>query len=224
MEINEFFDKVYVINLKRRLDRRMEILEEVETHGITIDIVEAVDGQEFDWSEYPNVYPIYNGHDLDNGGISKNIAGLAKTHESILKDAIDKGYERILILEDDAEFAENLTEVFTDTVAELPDNWDMFYLGSQNFIELPKPYSTLLGKTCNTLGLHAIGISKKAYQTLLDSIDFKFPIDVNYMKKANSMNSFVALEQIVWQRPSYSDLLNLYVSYGRHTAPVPEED
>lgn len=224
MEINDFFDNVYCINLKRRLDRRMEILEEIENFGITVELVEAVDGQEFDWSDYPHVYLTGTGHDLDDGGISKNIAGLAKTHELILKDAIDKDYECILILEDDAEFSDTLHYSFSQAVAELPENWDMFYLGSQNFIDLPKPYSTLLGKTCNTLGLHAIGINKTAYQELLDSIDFKFPIDVNYMKKANSMNSFVALEQIVWQRPSYSDLLNIFVSYGRHTAPVPEED
>jgi len=224
MEINEFFDKVYVINLKRRLDRRMEILEELENFEIDAELFEAVDGQEHDWREYFSVYPIATGHDLDNGGISKNIAGLAKTHQLILQDAIDKEYDRILILEDDAEFAEDLPEAFGRVVAELPEDWDMLYLGSQNFIELPKPYSTLLGRTCSTLGLHAIGISKKAYQELLDSIDFKYPVDINYMKKANSMNSFVALEQLVWQRPSYSDLLNLYVNYGRYTAPVPEED
>jgi len=224
MVLNDFFNKIYVINLERRLDRRTEILEELENFGIFAELFEAIDGNKFDWSGYEYIYAKGTGHDLKNGGISKSIAGLAKTHQLILQDAIKNGYESILILEDDAEFVDTLHYSFTQALAELPEDWDLFYLGSQNFIELPKPYSTLLGRSSNTLGLHAIGINKKAYQALLDSIDFKFPVDVNYMKKANSMNSFVALEQLVWQRPSYSDLLNFYVSYGRHTAPVPEED
>lgn len=224
MEINKFFDNVYCINLERRLDRRTEVLEELEKHAISGELVEAVDGQLYDFSEYPHVFSSGTGHDLEHGGICKNIAGLAKTHELILKDAIGMGYDRVLILEDDVEFDEDLSSKFNKVVAELPEDWDMLYLGSQNFIDLPKPYSTLLGKTCNTLGLHAVGINSSAYQTLLDSIDFKYPVDINYMEKANSMNSFVVLEQIAWQRPSYSDLLNLYVGYGRYTAPVPDED
>jgi hypothetical protein len=224
MSLNNFFDHIYCINLKRRIDRWEECKEEFDKHQLKVERFEAVDGKSYDWSDYTTIFPFGKGHDLESGKISKSIAGLAKTHQLILQDAIDNKYESILILEDDVVFDDLLNYKFPLLTKELPADWSLLYLGTQNFTDYPTKITNRLGKPNESLGLHAIGIRSTVYKDLLESIDFKYPIDVNYMEKAKSMNSFVALEQLAWQRPSYSDLIEIFVSYGRHTTPTPMDD
>lgn len=223
MNLNSFFDHIYCINLKRRIDRWEECKEEFFKHGLDVEQFEAVDGQLFDWREYFTVFPFGKGHDLDAGKISMNIAGLVKTHQWILQDAISKGYDSILILEDDVTFDDMLNYKFSLLIKELPEDWDLLYLGTQNFTAMPIKLSSRLGKPNESLGLHAIGVNSTAFKPLLESIDFKYPIDINYMETAKTLNSFVAIEQLAWQRPSYSDLIDIFAHYGRHTVPTPED-
>ncbi|CAG8647367.1 886_t:CDS:1, partial [Racocetra fulgida] len=51
------------------------------------------------------------------------------SHYSIYKLIVDKGYNSVLILEDDADFELNITAIMTDIHRDLPDSWETLYVG-----------------------------------------------------------------------------------------------
>jgi len=83
VKINEFFDKVVVINLDRRTDRMEKLVPQLKELGIKYERFSAVDAKELD------IDPI--------------VAGL-KSHLQVIKDNLGK---KILVLEDDAYFVED---------------------------------------------------------------------------------------------------------------------
>lgn len=114
--------KVYVINLKRRLDRKESMLNQFENYGITnYEFVEAIDGQLID----PNIESnrrLMNryAHDL-----SANEIACAMSHRLVYQKIIESG-ERATILEDDA----ILNDSFVDCIdSDIDDHIDMLYFG-----------------------------------------------------------------------------------------------
>ena len=105
MRVNEYFDKVVVINLDRRQDRMERLGPQLEELGIKYERHSAVDGKAI--------------------GISPMIAG-TMSHVEVLKKYRD---QKILILEDDAYFVKDFNEKFEIVMQTLPDDWDIFYLG-----------------------------------------------------------------------------------------------
>jgi len=54
--INDFFEKIFIINLKRRPERRKAVKALMDEHGIDFEFVDAVDGQKkFSGSEHVGV-------------------------------------------------------------------------------------------------------------------------------------------------------------------------
>ena len=90
--LNEFFDKVYVINLADAEDRLEDFTKEAVRTGIEFTRVEAIPGSDES--------VVMNG--IEGEGWNRNAAALAKTTLNIIKDAKLKGYKKIFIFEDDS--------------------------------------------------------------------------------------------------------------------------
>ena len=86
MRINDYFDKVILINLDRREDRLEKLSTQLNNLGITFERFSAIDGKEL--------------------GISPITAG-TMSHQKVLEANFEK---RILVLEDDALFADDFNE------------------------------------------------------------------------------------------------------------------
>ena len=98
MDFEKYFNKIYVINLKRRIDRYNYIVETLGRLNLTYSIFQATDGEELE-AEFNHMYQSTPGK---IGKVnSKGYYGKLKTFKAILKDAIDNKYKQILILEDD---------------------------------------------------------------------------------------------------------------------------
>jgi hypothetical protein len=80
MNINAFFQKVFIINLPRRTDRRALAEAELAISGIDPALVEWVDGVDIPERAH---------------------AGCTSSHRNILRRVADGPWERVLILEDD---------------------------------------------------------------------------------------------------------------------------
>lgn len=94
--------KFYVINLKRRSDRKKSILEQFKKYNITnYEIVEAIDGEKLT-DNYIN--PLLNKDQIlkiHHKQMSKGEVGCFLTHLKIFKKILKYG-SRSIILEDDA--------------------------------------------------------------------------------------------------------------------------
>jgi GR25 family glycosyltransferase involved in LPS biosynthesis len=133
--INEYFDRIYVINLRRRQKKHDEMVQKLKRLNITAEIIEAVDGYQAphidEYEHYKNT-PLEPEHSNNKKMIySPGVWGHLKSNRLILKDAMAKGYKKILILEDDALFIKNFHQEFEKfTNAIQGKNWMFLYLGA----------------------------------------------------------------------------------------------
>lgn len=199
--INDFYDHIYCINLDRRLDRWKEVRQEFKKHGIeNVERFSAVDGVKVDREGYS---PYMKPGDI----------GSLLTHINLFKDAQKNGYKNFLMLEDDVEFVENLQEEFSAGIKDVPEHWDILYLGGNHARGWPITITNRISIAVATLSTHAVSFKDSCYEQFLQLLNKNEPNDVTYCNNQRMFNSFVFLPPLAWQRPSWSDVNNVYTDY-----------
>jgi hypothetical protein len=113
----DYFDKVYVTNLASRVDRREEMTEQFQTIGRELN--------------QRNIQ-LFEASRPENAGDFPSIGarGCFMSHLRILQDASAKGHARILIVEDDLNFAPDFVADGSRVIELLAKtDWAMFYGG-----------------------------------------------------------------------------------------------
>lgn len=119
MTPNEYFTRIFCINLARRVDRWAHVEQECRRTGLSVERFEACD----------NV--VIDGH-------LSAVAGCTASHRTLLELTARHEWPRVLILEDDFEiWMPNFNRWFATMIAEVPDDWDMLYLGG-SYAEPPQ--------------------------------------------------------------------------------------
>ena len=93
------FDKIYVINLKRRLDRKKQLL--IDFPNLNFTFIEAIDGKEITMSQLSSDNLINSSFFDPNGMITMGVFACALSHKKAWDQAIEDGVENALFLEDD---------------------------------------------------------------------------------------------------------------------------
>lgn len=139
-------ERVYVANLKHREDRRRRITMELRKFGIgpeSLSVIDAVHGvnneralqlfEHFKIADSARFESIASTPEevlkYDRAHSTPGIIGYLLTQELIIKDAIARGYKRILILDDDVFFAENACALI-DKFFSGVKNWKIVHLGA----------------------------------------------------------------------------------------------
>jgi glycosyl transferase family 25 len=113
--LKSLFDRVYVINLPDRADRRREMTAQLALIGLEGDpLVEF----------FPAVRPADKG---DFGSVGER--GCFLSHLGVLKDAAARGYRSILILEDDVDWTPAVLEKGAGLDALLQTDWAYLHGG-----------------------------------------------------------------------------------------------
>lgn len=174
--LNSFVDNIYCINLQRRKDKLTHIMEQFKKIDLdSFQIIKAVDGQKL----------------KDNLPIKrKGEIGCLRSHLIVLQDAIDRKYDKIAIFEDDVIFCDDFKSRFDYYIKNVPDDWDIMYLGNDfpiilNPVIMVKKmiYRVWKSKGCfamilnnkNGLFQKIIDISKNEEKTIDSCIEFLFP-------------------------------------------------
>lgn len=180
-----YFDQIYLINLDRRTDRLEQSIKEFLKVGM------------------PNPKRI-SGVEHENHAL-----GCHLSHMKCFDDAIREGHDRILIFEDDVEFFPNALENLTQSLKELPKDWDMFYLGA-NLDRFPAYEVSLhLAKLVGAYATHAYATRRRMFP-ILHEINRNTDIphnDVYYAENIHPYyNCYLAVPLVAGQRESYSDI------------------
>ncbi|KJH41023.1 LPS glycosyltransferase [Dictyocaulus viviparus] len=124
-------DKIYMINLKRRPERRAKMEKIFNILGVNATYWEATDGQNLPLDYHYRVLPGY----LDpfhKRPIKAGEIGCFLSHYRIWQDVANLGLRRVIVFEDDLRFTkdglERIREVLEDLDASKLD-WDLIYLG-----------------------------------------------------------------------------------------------
>ncbi|XP_060602538.1 procollagen galactosyltransferase 1-like isoform X2 [Ruditapes philippinarum] len=140
------FDKVYMINLQRRSERRNRMLYVFDVLGIEAELIPAVDGKlinasylkTLDIKILPGFSDPVKGRPMTMGEI-----GCFLSHYFIWKDMVEKGYSEVVVFEDDLRFEPyfrtKLRHIMRQVKEKVPD-WDLIYLGRKRLNRKDESY------------------------------------------------------------------------------------
>ncbi len=209
--LNNYFDKIYCINLDRRPDRWDECCSIFNIMNLEVERFSACDGQLID-TGYGKVY---------NGELGGTIS-----HTRLFKKIKDEGFEKVLILEDDVEFCKNFEENFNSSIQEVPNDWDLLFLGGNHTGGYDK-ISQRVGRVYRTYALQSYAVNKKSIDTLYENM-IRFighviacgerltpsvAADFYIGKLQPSLNCYSIFPNLTWQRESFSDLQQNIMNY-----------
>ncbi len=129
--LNSFFDKIYVITLKRATHRHEHLIKELE--GLNYTIFYGQDKLEFDIKdlERKNIYneELARKHHRYHKPMPAGMIGCSWSHKLIYEEVIRNNFQKILIMEDDIVIDKQTIKLFSHALNDLPKDWELFYLG-----------------------------------------------------------------------------------------------
>ena len=165
--LNEMFDHIYVINLKHRTDKMEYFDNNAKKIGLKYTRFEA---QNHD--DVKAMYPDAEGKDAKALGKM----GCMMSHREITRMALENGWDRVLIFEDDIKFDDNFEEQFRLAKKELEEkfnDWNFLQLGNFSWSSKKgQMKKTPVGDYWSTFqfsygtGCHAL--EKSAYETFIN--------------------------------------------------------
>lgn len=114
------FDRVYCINLSRRDDRLIEFYARLPEDWpfAGVQRYNAIDGKRCNCPSW-----------FTGGG---GAWGCYRSHLRIIERCLNDGIDSVLLLEDDAICCDKFSEVWSNYLVNLPQDWGMLYLGGQH--------------------------------------------------------------------------------------------
>ena len=180
MSINQYFDKIYLLNLQKRSDRLQPSKTRLDSLDIQYEVFFGCDGSV--------INHLFNK--LGNGHFTNpNYLGCAISHLSIYQDAIHHGYDKILILEDDNLIHSDIHNIF-DTI-EIPEWNDLFYLGYIPLNDDCSMWDYRFGiqghnmlndnifRCTNLWGLFSYGIKRNLMIEMIETYNTSFPMEID---------------------------------------------
>jgi glycosyl transferase family 25 len=184
---------VFYINLDHRLDRKEQIEGELAAMGLPFERFPAI-------KETPG------------------ILGCNKSHLAVLKEAQRRGYESVLIFEDDFQFLVDKPTFWKlmHAAAESLSSFDIVMLGYN--MEDSEPHSELLDKVIEAMTTSAYIVHSKMYADLISLYEWAIPLfeknpgrhevyalDLLWKRLQPTSEWYAFKTRIGLQRPSWSD-------------------
>jgi GR25 family glycosyltransferase involved in LPS biosynthesis len=209
--LNDYFDNIYCINLDRRPDRWKECQEIFEKQKCNVQRFPGVDAK--------NIPEIMEKVNRTPGLVYGDI-GCGRSHRLIIESARDSDLDKILILEDDVQFHEDLNHLFFQMITKVPDDWDILFLGCNTSLNNPwqkEPVERIndnVYKLTFGYSTHSYAVRKKSYNKIIECLlPENDKGDVLFSHAQTQLNTYVLRPHLAWQRESYSDVLEEKVYY-----------
>ena len=192
---NYDFDKAWVINLKRRKDRYDNFFANFDIDKVNekwnLEVFYGVEEEPPEWFK-----------------ASKGAWGCYRSHLKLLKRFQRSKYNNVIIFEDDALLVKNFMERWH--VVNVPNDWDMLYLGGQPLKPLRK-VNECIYRCDNVNRTHAYAINRKCVDFLikhLSNTPFKdeFHVDSKYGEIHKDLNTYIIIPRLIGQRSGVSDV------------------
>jgi len=201
MELKKYFDKIYCINLDKRLDRWNKVSTEFEKYGLTnqVEKFTAIDGKNL----------------INNTGLLDGELGILETHINLIKKCKNDNLKNVLIMEDDVYFTDefNNLDLFMSFV---PKDWDLLFFGGNHIYgNLPIKINEKIIKTNHTVALHCVAIKDTMFDVILEVLKKKTKqVDSYYADLQKGFNSYSFYPNLAKQSVDYSDIQNRVVDYN----------
>ena len=223
-KILEFVDKIFIINLDERTDRIKKAIKELKSFNVQFDKIERFSGivpklVDIDKNIYKN-FRVDLGKNVESYIIGAT--GCKLSHLEVIKIAQERGYENVLIFEDDFymtdDFLMNLND-FIKKVKDLP-RWDVLYLGGNNKSQeisnycIPTKFDKVF-RCKNVKCLHSYIVNRRLFPKVIEDLKtYGGEVDNYYMEILQpEYNAYIYNPILVKQEPSFSNIVNKDVNY-----------
>ena len=129
--LQQYFDKILVVTLPRFTERQLRMDEHLK--GLPFEYFYGADKLDLNYeaAKADGTYNESKAKKLQRQGKALNLGEIAcsLSHRNIYAAMIAKGWNRILILEDDALPLYDHLSLLKHTINELPADWELLYLG-----------------------------------------------------------------------------------------------
>ena len=212
-----YFDKIFCINLDERTDRWEKCLNKFSLLGIE-DKVERLSA-------------VNLSHLTERDPKIRGRAGCVLSHAKILRKAKELNLGSYLVLEDDFDLCyspEDCLESLSLSLKELPEKWNIFYLGgnlTDEYGTFPlEKFSDNLFKLNSCHTTHSFAVNSNFYDSLdkelpkednvFDWLSEKKAIDVYFSKNIlHTSQSFIPHKMLFIQHADFSDIESNYYDY-----------
>jgi len=213
--LDVYFDRIFIINLDKRVDRWNKIILQLEQLKINnyerfsaiIPDIDNINKKYFNNFTYPKSHKVTKQYYI--GAI-----GCKLSHYNIVKLCKQRNYKNVLILEDDVILNSNIDNRFRKIIQNNKDiDWDMLYLGG-NYIKGNKINSSLF-KIKKCLTTHAYAIKNILYDFILNNcLQSGTEIDVFYTNIQSKFNCYGIQKPLAHQADDFSDIQGRVVKYN----------
>ena len=129
--LKQYFDKILVLSIPRFTERHQQVDQHLQ--GLSFEYFWGADKTQLNYETAmaDGTYDENKAKKLQRQNKAFNIGEIAcsLSHRSIYSTMIEKGWERILILEDDVLPLYDQLSMLKDTLGQLPPDWELVYLG-----------------------------------------------------------------------------------------------
>lgn len=193
MNWTDFLSSIYIINLPKRAQRRMESVKQMEQYGLP--------------------YSVWPATEMPNGA-----DGLRATVLDIFKLALKNDFNHVLLLEDDFLIVrEDINKIMPRVIDQLPKDYDMLYMGVNAFGGFPDGLlSENILRVSDGYATHAVIYSNAGMKRAVSFIESycTLPIDVVYAKFIQPQGKcYATFPLLCSQRSGFSDIEARDVNY-----------
>tara|TARA_B100000131_G_scaffold322699_1_gene377639 strand:- start:1398 stop:2090 length:693 start_codon:yes stop_codon:yes gene_type:complete len=228
--INDYFDKIFIVNLDTRKDRMELIKKSLDKLGIyNYERFQAIRPKRSSIKEST----FKNSRSLSKKGlfsgirkpllrglaIDKYIVGMSgckMSHVEIVKISKKRGYSKILIFEDDVSFNRDFNSIFNKTIERIDRiGWDVLYFGA-NHIKPCEIIDKNIASAKYTLSTIGYALSSSTFDFIIDNaMSSGKEIDVFYADSLIKNFKALAFEpNIIYCELGFSDIMGRESSFG----------
>lgn len=197
----KFVQKKVCISLKERVDRQYNVRKQFEQINLQVD--------------FKVVNKHTEQHFLYNKDLPQGVNGVFINHLEVLNQAYLEGVPHLMIFEDDCEFVPNFNLACTEFLKNVPENWDMIWLGGRerernkperivnNWVRVPHDH----------YGCHSVIFSRKGIEKIVESMNVieQIPKDVDiYYARLPGLIQYTNRIPLTFQAFSQSNISNHY--------------
>ncbi|PHM51032.1 glycosyltransferase family 25 protein [Xenorhabdus sp. KK7.4] len=162
--------KIFVINLKKDINRRESIQQQADELDLQINFIDAINGKDLSENEIKNL-----SQDFYSNGMTLGELGCSLSHISIYHKMINENIPLALILEDDAKLNKRLKHVYT-------------LISNYNKKNRNKPIVYLLSKTNEYIDTFKIKLSDTYALVNVIDADFAYGYMINNLSAKRLLN------------------------------------
>jgi len=209
-------DKVFIINLEHRTDRKESILKQLAKVGVTdyefFPAIRPTEEEVHAWS--PRFLdPMPGWFQGDETKYKIGSLGCLLSHRAIMKICIERNYQNVLILEDDTEFQIGCPLSSVWDIVKPPD-FGLLYLAGNHRGSTLFPHSKYLVKVQGTLTTGSYVVNRSIMQVIVDGLyHYDREVDIFYANLQYKYPCYCIYPHVARQADSFSDIVQREVHY-----------